>query len=121
MSSSSVWVQLYYRGEKDPKGNRIDIELSDIPNGRISGLARRLKENDMKNDLSHCDRGRICVYHPGTKPPFSQDKAIDPGDDVPTGTTSKNPLIVVAPAPKQQPQQQADGEQSFRFDSFISC
>ena len=40
---SSVWVQLYYRGEKDPKGNRIDIELSDIPNGRISGLARRLK------------------------------------------------------------------------------
>ena len=30
--------------------------------------------------------------------PFSEAEAIDPGEDVPTNTRSKKPLIVVAPA-----------------------
>jgi hypothetical protein len=102
MATTPVWVLLYYELEERVEmmqDNAIDIGLAEIRNGNISGLARRLKENDMKNDLSHCDRGRIRVYPPGTKPPFSQDKVIDPGDPVPTGTTSRNPLIVVAPDP----------------------
>jgi hypothetical protein len=35
---------------------------------------------------------------------------IDPGEDIPTGTTSKKPLIVVAPAPPQQQEQPIDGK-----------
>jgi HNH endonuclease len=74
----------------------------------IGALPRRLKENDMKKELDHAGLTEISVFTPDTKLHFSQDKAMDPGDDVPTDTTSKNPLIVVAPAPTppQQPQQQ---------------
>jgi hypothetical protein len=54
----------------------------------------------MAEELTHCSAAKLVVYPPETTPPLSQDKAIDPGDHVPAGTTStsKNPLIVVAPA-----------------------
>jgi HNH endonuclease len=102
--SSSVWVQLFYKGKDEPKGQPIHIVASEI---KYEGIIARLKEavkDKRQVDLNHCDPAALVVYSPETTPPFSQDKAIDPGDHVPAGTTSKNPLIVVAPAPKQQQQ-----------------
>jgi hypothetical protein len=93
MSSSSVWVQLYYEGKNDPKGRPVEIEP--IPKN-INALAKEVKK-ERAVALSHCDAADLDVYPPETKPPFSQDNAVGPGDDVPPGTTSKNPLIVVAP------------------------
>ena len=96
MSSSSVWVQLYYKGEET---NDLDpVEIFPIPRNIGALKAAVLPE------LGPALLGKVKVYAPDTAQPFSQDKAIDPGDDVPPGTTSKNPLIVVAP------QQQADGD-----------
>ena len=88
MSSSSVWVQLYYKGREELEGNPIKIVK---------------KERSV--DLNHCNAARLVVYPPGTTPPFLQDKAIDPGDDVPPNMNSKNPLIVLAPTPSPTPQQ----------------
>jgi hypothetical protein len=105
MSSSSVWVQLYYKGKDEPVGQPVEIEP--IPRN-IGALAREVKrelELDAKLNL-------IFACPAGTTPPFLQDKAIDPGDPVPTVPTSKNPLIVVAPTPPQKP---ASGKKNFRF------
>eukprot|EP00339_Tiarina_fusa_P026794 CAMPEP_0117032336 /NCGR_PEP_ID=MMETSP0472-20121206/23187_1 /TAXON_ID=693140 ORGANISM="Tiarina fusus, Strain LIS" /NCGR_SAMPLE_ID=MMETSP0472 /ASSEMBLY_ACC=CAM_ASM_000603 /LENGTH=336 /DNA_ID=CAMNT_0004740945 /DNA_START=65 /DNA_END=1075 /DNA_ORIENTATION=- len=115
MSSSSVWVQLYYNHEEtqdlELKGNPIDIGLAEIPNGNISGLARRLKENDMKKELDHAGLTEISVFSPRTKPPFSQANSIRPGkklvdlidelENTTPPTSDDRPLIVVAPAPQQ--------------------
>ena len=68
----------------------------------IGALAETVKDK-RQVALRHCDAADLAVYSPDTKGPFSQDKAIDPGDDVPTGTTSKNPLILVAPDPASHP------------------
>jgi len=99
MSSSSVWVQLYYKGNDEPVGNPIFIKTASLDPPVIAALAKEVKK-EMAVALSHCDAAKLAVYPHGTTPPFLQDKAIDPGDDVPPGTTSKNPLIVLAPAQK---------------------
>ena len=101
MSSSSVWVQLYYKGKDEPEGQPIKIKPAPED---VADLKELLKTEKAKKTLEHCDALKLRVFPPGTKAPFLQDKAIDAGDDVPSVTTSKNPLIVVAP------QQQADGD-----------
>ena len=118
---SFVWVQLYYEYEErvEIQENRVDIEIAEIPNGNISGLARRLKENHMKNDLSHCDRGRIRVYPPkssGDENKYKSGKklkeVIDELKNTTPPTSDDHPLIVVAPAPPQKP---ANGKKISRF------
>ena len=96
MSSSSVWVQLYYKGKDEPEGQPIKIKPAP------EDVAELIEAAQAKLEL-HAPLNLIFACPPGTTPPFSQDKAIDPGDPVPTGTTSKNPLIVVAPAPAPHP------------------
>ena len=115
MATPSVWVRLYYKREErvEMQDNRIDIGIAEISNGNISGLTRRLKEVDMENDLSHCDRGRIHVYRPGTAPPYSEANSIPPGEklvdlieelkNTSPPTSDGHPLIVVAPAPAPHP------------------
>jgi len=97
---SSVWVQLYYKDIKkgQPTSVRKPTEVKES-DWNIDTLVDAVKDK-LSPDIDHASR--VFVYPPDTKPPFLQDKAIDPGDDVPPGTTSKNPLIVVAPAQKQQ-------------------
>ncbi|CAB9507418.1 expressed unknown protein [Seminavis robusta] len=127
---SSVWVQLYI-GDDESGGA---FKIKHIPDD-ISDLKEKVYERN-KAILGHCVDAQLVVYSHGTKPPFSNDNAVDPGDDVlvpkldsvpvdeisiyhtgttsssqgkaidpgdpvPTGTKSNNPLIVVAPAPKQ--------------------
>ena len=92
-----------YREEKDkPEGQPTPIEPSEVKcGGVIAGLAEAAKDK-VAIALSHCDAAKLVVN------PQRSNPSIDPGDDAPTGATSKNPLIVVAPAPRQ-----TDGEKSF--------
>jgi hypothetical protein len=89
---SYVWVQLFYKGKDEPKGQPIKIKPAPEDVAELIMAVKTALELDARLNL-------IFACPPGTTPPFSQDKAIDPGDHVPAGTTSKNPLIVVAPAP----------------------
>ena len=102
--SSSVWVQLYYDGKDEPEGRPTSVKKpTDLKESdwNIDALAEAVKSK-RQVALNHCDAAALVVYPRDTEgPPFSQAKAIDPGKDVPCGTTSKSPLIVVAPAPKQ--------------------
>ena len=116
MSSSSVWVQLYYKGKDEPEGQRVEIEP--IPKS-VSALVKVTK-SELSPDIDHIPPSRIFVYPPGTKPPFSQDKALRSWDQVPStssGPSGPNPLIVVAPLPKQ-----ANGKKCldvFRVSCFV--
>ena len=97
---SSVWVQFYYKGQDEPEGQPIKIKPApeDVADLKAVALPK----------LDPTELAEVFVYPPGTTPPFSQDKAIDPGDPVPTGTTSRNPLMV-----KPDPQQPANGKRRF--------
>lgn len=100
MPTTSVWVQLYYKGQDKPCSH--PTKIRPIPED-IDDLARQVKEENHPM-LKHCTVGTMYVYHPGTTS-FLEASSIDPGDAVPAGTTSKNPLIVVATAlpPQKQP------------------
>ena len=50
MSSSSVWVQLYYEGKDDPEGNPVEIEP--IPKN-VGALAKEVKKEELKKELNH--------------------------------------------------------------------
>ena len=104
---SSVWVQLHYEDER--KGRPTSVKKQAIveeSDWNIDALIKATK-TELKPRIDYAPVDEIFLFPTDYKPPFSQDKAIDPGDDVPTDTTSKNPLIVVAPQP------QRDGENNF--------
>jgi hypothetical protein len=98
MTTTTVWVQLYIGQEKsgdDPFG------VYDF-SGNVDQLKVAVKEK-CSNTLSHCDAASLKVYTPGTKVPILEGTtSIDPGGEVPKGTNSKGPLIVVAPEKQQQ-------------------
>ena len=112
MATPSVWVQLHIKGEDEPSGDPIKIKPA--PDD-VADLKELLKTEKAKKTLEHCDALKLKVFPPGTKS-FSEDKAIDPGDAVPGGTTSKNPLIVVAPDPtsKRQAEDALVGDPTFK-------
>ena len=108
MSSSSVWVQLYYKGEET--NDRDPVEIIPIPRNIGALKAAVLPE------LGPALLGEVKVHAPNTERPFSQDKALKAWDPIPSNSSGPQPLIVVAPAP---PQEQADGKKSFGFGSFF--
>jgi len=111
MSSSSVWVQLYYKGEDEPKGQPVKIKPApeDIADLKAVVLPK----------LDPTELAEIFVYPPDTEPPFSEqtfirgDKILkelieDLGNKNPRVSIGyDHPLIVVAPAPPQPPPQSA--------------
>ncbi|KAG7354569.1 HNH endonuclease [Nitzschia inconspicua] len=108
MSSSSVWVQLFYEDER--KGSPEQIYKSDLREGRdwnVSSL-RILVKDKLKKELDHAGLTEIFVFSPNIAPPFSQDKALNSWDQIPSNSSGPQPLILVAPAPPQPPPQPAD-------------
>jgi hypothetical protein len=99
ITMSSVWVQLYYKGEEKPVGEADPIEIDPIPKN-VHALKMKVKDN-YSNKLKHTDAGELKVYASGTTVPECTE-SLDPGDQVPAGTTSRTPLIVIAPKPEQQ-------------------
>ena len=109
MSSSLVWVRLHYKGKDKPEGN--PIKIRPVPDD-VADLARRLKENDIKNRLSHCDVDEIDIYPPKSsgdrEKQYGPDKEMkeviaELEKEMTPPTSGKHPLIVVAPDPNQQP------------------
>ncbi|KAG7342462.1 hypothetical protein IV203_007555 [Nitzschia inconspicua] len=102
MTSSSVWVQIYYQLRK--KGSPEQIYKSDLREGRDWNVfsLRVLVKDKLKEELEHTGLTEIFVYPPDTEPPFSQDKALNSWDPIPPNSSGPQPLIVVAPDPPQQ-------------------
>ena len=98
---SSVWVRLYYEGKDKPEGQPVKIKPTpeDVADLKVVAFPGR--------DATFY--AVVKLYPPGTEPPFSQAKAMRPSMNVPRNTSDENPLIVVAPAPKQAD----DGRQCF--------
>ncbi|CAB9509254.1 hypothetical protein SEMRO_382_G130940.1 [Seminavis robusta] len=102
---SSVWVQLYYEGKKEPEGGPSRVYQSDLAAGRewdIDGL-RKLVKDKLAEDLTHCSPAMLFVCSPGIPKPSSQDNALKAWDPIPPNSSGQQPLIVVAPAPPQEP------------------
>jgi hypothetical protein len=102
---SSVWVQLYYKGEEKPVGEAIEIDP--IPMN-VYALKMKVKEN-YSNKLKHTDAGILKVYASGTDFPVEdgpEGLAALPnnmsGSKAVTGASYERPLIVIAPKPEQQ-------------------
>jgi hypothetical protein len=109
-----VWVQLLVGEEK--QGDSFAIKL--IPEN-VDALKTAVIEK-LTVSLQHCDAAMLHVFAPGADP--KSEDALDPGDPVPGDTSSKNPLIVVAPKHHQQPPQ--DGELrcvAFLVFSIFQC
>ncbi|KAG7372872.1 HNH endonuclease [Nitzschia inconspicua] len=105
MSSSSVWVQIYYKGKYEPKGQPVEIEPIPKNVGALKAI--------VLPKLDPTELAEIFVYPPDTEPPFSDQTAIR-GDKIveelidefgnknpPLSIGYDHPLIVVAPAPPQ--------------------
>jgi hypothetical protein len=86
-----VWYQLrigdYLQGRSDAVYLKAD--------SKIVNLTDAIKAK-RTTKLSHCDAADLIVFLADGDP--KNDEPIDPGEVIPTGTTSKTPLIVVAPA-----------------------
>jgi hypothetical protein len=83
---SAVWVQLYYKGEDEPASESYMIES-------IPGNVSLLKESVKKYFSIVSPAAAFKAYQNGIP--------LDPGDQVPAGTTSRTPLIVIAPKSDQ--------------------
>jgi hypothetical protein len=94
VAPSGVWVQLVVGEEKQGRS----FEIKPIPE-HVDALKNAIKEKCTVS-LQHCDPVHLDVFAPGIDPKTGD--PLDPGDPVPGNTSSKNPLIVVAP--------EADGE-----------
>ena len=89
--TTPVWVKLYIgENDRNPSFLKIKADLDFID---------RLKKEIKKEEQLEFPASRLKVYAAGTSYPIVEGHDIlDPGDAVPTDTTSKNSLTVVAPA-----------------------
>jgi hypothetical protein len=95
---SSVWVQLYYKGEANSVGEADPFEIQPIPED-VDALKIKVRERFAFGSPAVL----LKVYASGTPVPILKGTgSLDPGNKVPADTTSKTPLIVIAPKPEPQ-------------------
>jgi hypothetical protein len=103
---SSVWVQLYYKGEEQPVGDADPIEIEPIPKN-VNALKEKVIEK--AKTMLGVQVYNLFIYPVETVPPVSNDteylQANTPGAEAAEGSSYEKPLIVIAPKPEQQ-----DGE-----------
>jgi hypothetical protein len=101
MTTTSVWVQLYYEGKGQPEGQPTEVE--GIPKNTVDALKKAVKK-EFAEALTHCSAATLKVYMPGMAVPVREgsEGSLKPWDAVPTKTMGENPLIVVAPEKQQQ-------------------
>ena len=108
---ASVWIQLYVGATKSGHS----VKISPIPDD-MNDLTEEIKVK-VEPKLNHCAPSDLNVFAVGTQVPTTDGTGpLDPGETVPGGTTSKEPLIVVAPLP---PPQQQEGR--MRCCASYSC
>ena len=111
---SGIWIKLYI-GQSDPIPTTLKVKPES--GSDIDDFKKKIREAK-PNDLANCDADRLDVYPQKTYVPISnQVQPIDPGDQVPGETTSRDPLIVIAP---ENPQQQ-HGEFCCSFCFALCC
>jgi hypothetical protein len=98
---TSVWFQLYIG--QDKSGSPDLVVLSDSES-LIVHLREAVKK-ECKPKLDYCASNDLTLFPPGTSvaSPDAQEP-IDPGENFPENTSSRNSLIVVAPAPREHKQ-----------------
>ena len=89
-----VWYKL---GNEQPDRVKVDDDAV------VFSLKEAVKQR-WGEHLACVDAPELTVFAAGADP--SKDEPLDPGDTVPDGTTSKKPLIVVAPQQQQNHQNQ---------------
>jgi hypothetical protein len=94
-----VWVQLFVGEEK--QGQSFEIEQTPR---NVNALKNAVKEK--WGDRLAVAAPELDVFATGADP--KTEGSLDPGDPVPGDTSSKNPLIAVAPKPHQQPPQNGE-------------
>jgi hypothetical protein len=92
-----VWVKLYY---VDGTQTGAAFKIKPVPD-EVDGLKDAVKKK-CADDLNGVTPANLNVYAVGDYPETADERLLDPGDPVPTGTSSKNALIVVAQTPRQQ-------------------
>jgi hypothetical protein len=99
---SSVWVQIYYKGEAKPVGEAEPIEIA-IPKN-VNDLKKKVQE-EATNTLN-VDASDLRVYASGTAVPVEDGPkglaalaANVSGSDAATGASYERPLIVIASKP----------------------
>jgi hypothetical protein len=91
--TTSVWFQLYIGQDKSGSPDLVVLSESE---SLIVHLRKAVKEE--WPELNETAAARLKVYPAGTSVPVSEGtEPIDPGDNVPRNTSSRNPLIVIAP------------------------
>jgi hypothetical protein len=100
---SSVWVQIYYKGEAKPVGEADPIEIDPIPKN-VNALKMKVRA-EKPTKLNHVDASDLRVYPHDTDIPVPDNAkglaANVSGSDAASGASYKRPLIVVAPKPEQ--------------------
>jgi len=122
MSSSSVWVQLYYKGKDEPVGNPIFIKTASLDPPVIAALVKQLAKEELKKELDHAGLTEIDIYPPESSDDKNKYKSGKQLEEViaelekkrTPPTSDDYPLVVVAPDPKQ-----ADGKKCFRFGCWF--
>ena len=118
MSSSVVWVQLYYNGTDNPEGD--PIKVSPVPDdvADLKGIVYPRKSKS----LQHCDPDDLILFPPKSsrgKKKYNVGKKLEELVDelkyASTPTSFDSPLVVVAPDPKKQP----SGDPGYPFHDNI--
>jgi hypothetical protein len=102
ITMSSVWVQLYYKGEAKPVEDADPIKIKPIPED-VSDLKEKVIEK--AKTMLGVQVYNLFIYPVGTVPPVSNDteylQANTPGAEAAEGSSYEKPLIVIAPKPEQ--------------------
>ena len=116
------WLQVYI-GTTKSGGS---VKISPIPDD-VYDLTEAVKV-EVEPELNHCDAANLEVFAVGTSVPIPDGtEPLDPWDPIPTFTTSKKPLIVVAPLRLRQqeykPEKEFDLEhlKSIKVDGSVDC
>ena len=93
----SIWIQV-----SDTNGINVGakFKIKSEPED-VDDLCEAIKVK-LEPDLNHCSAARLSVYPAGTAfGNYNTTNALDRGEAPPVGTTSKAPLVVIAPADPQ--------------------
>ena len=100
--ASSVWVQLYYEGNDEPKGQCVHIKPAPED---VDDLVKEVKKHTLKIELDHASVIEIFVYPSGTT--FENGNpsvdSIDPRKKIADlDLAETDTLVVLAPRPQLQ-------------------
>jgi hypothetical protein len=99
MASVLVWVQVLYAGDSKPVGESTRLKLKD---DTIVDDLGKAAHAEFSIELKHwVQSGNSQTLRPRNYCSCSRRYGVYPGEEVPTDTISKKPIIVIAPKPQE--------------------